>query len=161
MQLRRKYHSYRTPVQHFVIAKQDACAFPVLAAAIAAHILTGDSENENTADLQLSVSLVPGQVVAGIEGTVTVSRGLASSLDQVLGQILNTESGILTSADDGYDRQIESVQKSIDRQKTVFDLQEASIRKQFQALESAISQLNATSSYLGGQLSSLPQISNA
>ncbi len=124
-------------------------------------ILTGDSENENTADLQLSVSLVPGQVVAGIEGTVTVSRGLASSLDQVLGQILNTESGILTSADDGYDRQIESVQKSIDRQKTVFDLQEASIRKQFQALESAISQLNATSSYLGGQLSSLPQISNA
>jgi flagellar hook-associated protein 2 len=52
------------------------------------------------------------------------------------------------------------LQKSIDRQKTLFDLQEASIRKQFQALESAISQMNATSSYLGGQLSSLPRLSS-
>ena len=123
-------------------------------------ILSGDPDNENTADLQLSVTLSPGQVIAGVEGTVTVSRGLASSLDQALGQLLNSETGILTAADDGYDKQVESVQKSIDRQKTLFDLQEASIRKQFQALESAISQMNATSSYLGGQLSSLPKLSS-
>jgi flagellar hook-associated protein 2 len=123
-------------------------------------ILSGDPDNENTADLQLSVTLSPGQVIAGVEGTVTVSRGLASSLDQALGQLLNSETGILTAADDGYDKQVESVQKSIDRQKTLFDLQEASIRKQFQALESAISQMNATSSYLGGQLSSLPRLSS-
>jgi flagellar hook-associated protein 2 len=123
-------------------------------------ILSGDPDNENTADLQLSVTLSPGQVIAGVEGTVTVSRGLASSLDQAIGQLLNSETGILTAADDGYDKQVESVQKSIDRQKTLFDLQEASIRKQFQALESAISQMNATSSYLGGQLSSLPRLSS-
>ncbi len=123
-------------------------------------ILSGDPDNENTADLQLSVTLSPGQVIAGVEGTVTVSRGLASALDQAIGQLLNSETGILTAADDGYDKQIESVQKSIDRQKTLFDLQEASIRKQFQALESAISQMNATSSYLGGQLSSLPKLSS-
>jgi flagellar hook-associated protein 2 len=123
-------------------------------------ILAGDSKNENTADLQLSVTLTPGQVVAGIEGTVTVSRGLASSLDQVIGQLINTETGILTSVDDGFTRQIESVDKSIERQTTLFDLQEASIRQQFQALETAISQMNATSSYLGGQLASLPQINN-
>jgi len=124
-------------------------------------ILSGDADNENTADLQLSITLTPAQVVAGAEGTITVSRGLASSLDQALGKILNTETGILNSVDDGYDKQIESVQKSIDRQKTIFDLQEASIRQQFQALESAISQMNATSSYLGGQLASLPQIANS
>ncbi len=122
-------------------------------------ILTGDSDNENTADLQISVTLGPGQVVSGIEGTVQVSRGLASLLDQALSQILNVETGILSSVDDGFDSQIESVQKSIDRQKSLFDLQEASIRKQFQTLETAISQMNATSSYLGGQLASLPQIS--
>ena len=107
------------------------------------------------------MTLSPGQIVAGVEGTVTVSRGLASSLDQAIGQLLNSETGILTAADDGYDKQVESVQKSIDRQKTLFDLQEASIRKQFQTLESAISQMNATSSYLGGQLSSLPKLSSS
>jgi flagellar hook-associated protein 2 len=123
-------------------------------------LLTGDPDNENTADLQVQVTLSPSDVVAGAEGTITVSRGLASSLDQVLGKLLNNEDGLLTSVDDGFDGQLKSLQTSIDRQTKLFDLQEQSIRKQFQALETAISQLNATSSYLGGQLANLPQISS-
>ena len=123
-------------------------------------LLTGDPENENTADLQVQITLSPSEVVAGAEGTITVSRGLASSLDQVLGKLLDNENGLLTSVDDGFDGQLKSLQTSIDRQTKLFDLQQQSIRKQFQALETAISQLNATSTYLGGQLASLPQISN-
>lgn len=123
-------------------------------------LLTGDPENENTADLQVQITLSPSEVVAGAEGTITVSRGLASALDQVLGKLLDNENGLLTSVDDGFDGQLKSLQTSIDRQTKLFDLQQQSIRKQFQALETAISQLNATSSYLGGQLASLPQISN-
>jgi flagellar hook-associated protein 2 len=123
-------------------------------------LLTGDPDNENTADLQVQITLSPSDVVAGAEGTITVSRGLASSLDQVLGKLLNNEDGLLTSVDDGFDGQLKSLQTSIDRQTKLFDLQEQSIRKQFQALETAISQLNATSSYLGGQLANLPQISS-
>ncbi len=123
-------------------------------------LLTGDPDNENTADLQVQITLSPSDVVAGAEGTITVSRGLASSLDQVLGKLLNNEDGLLTSVDDGFDGQLKSLQTSIDRQTKLFDLQQQSIRKQFQALETAISQLNATSSYLGGQLANLPQISS-
>ncbi len=123
-------------------------------------LLTGDPDNENTADLQVQITLSPSEVVAGAEGTLTVSRGLASSLDQVLGKLLDNEDGLLTSVDDGFDGQLKSLQTSIDRQSKLFDLQQQSIRKQFQALETAISQLNATSSYLGGQLANLPQISN-
>jgi flagellar hook-associated protein 2 len=123
-------------------------------------LLTGDPDNENTADLQVQITLSPSEVVAGAEGTLTVSRGLASSLDQVLGKLLDNEDGLLTSVDDGFDGQLKSLQTSIDRQTKLFDLQQQSIRKQFQALETAISQLNATSSYLGGQLANLPQISN-
>lgn len=123
-------------------------------------LLTGDPDNENTADLQVQITLSPSEVVAGAEGTLTVSRGLASSLDQVLGKLLDNEDGLLTSVDDGFDGQLKSLQTSIDRQTKLFDIQQQSIRKQFQALETAISQLNATSSYLGGQLANLPQISN-
>lgn len=121
-------------------------------------VLSGDPNNENTADLQVQVTLTPAQVVAGIDGTIKVSRGLASSLDQTLGKLLDNKNGLLSSVDDGFDGQLKSLQSSIDRQTKLFGLQEASIRKQFQALETAISQLNSTSSYLGGQLASLPQI---
>ncbi len=124
-------------------------------------VLSGDPDNENTADLQIQVTLTPAQVVSGVEGTMAVSRGLASSLDQVLGKMLDTDNGLLNSVDDGFDGQLENIQNSIDRQKELFDLQEQSIREQFQALETAISQMNATSSYLGAQLASLPAVSTS
>lgn len=121
-------------------------------------ILSGNPGNNNTADLQVSISLTQSQVIAGSEGTVTVSRGLASSLDLVLGRFLDSEKGLMSAVGSGFNAQLDSIQKSIDRQKTIFDLQEASIRKQFQALETAISQMNATSSYLGAQLANLPRM---
>lgn len=121
-------------------------------------LLSGDLPNENTADLQVQVTLGPTQVASGIDGTITVSRGLASALDQTLGKLLDNANGLLASVDDGFDGQLKSLQSSIDPQTNLFGLQEASIRKQFQALETAISQLNSTSSYLGGQLANLPKV---
>ena len=119
-------------------------------------LLSGDPENDNTADLQLQVTLTPAQIVAGPEGTVTVSRGLASMLDQMLGELLHTEDGLLTSVDDGFDAQLRNMQTTIDRQKASFDRQQESLIRQFTALESAISQMQSTSSYLGAQLANLP-----
>ncbi|MFN9718829.1 MAG: flagellar filament capping protein FliD [Planctomycetota bacterium] len=121
-------------------------------------VLVGNPDNENTADLQVQVTLSSGQVVAGVEGTIAVSRGLTSSLDQVLGKMLDTENGILNSVDEGFDGQLDNLQDAIDRQTKLFDIQKQSILQQFQALETAISQMNATSSYLGGQLASLPSL---
>ena len=83
--------------------------------------LSGDPGNANTGDLQITVSLSPGQIVPGVEGTVTVSRGLASSLDLVLADFLDLEDGLLSSVDDGFDGQLKSLQTSIDRQKATFD----------------------------------------
>ena len=121
-------------------------------------LLTGDPANENTADLQVRITLAPNQVVTGAEGTVTVSRGLTSALDQVLAQMLNTDTGLLKTVNTGYESQLKTLQTSIDRQKTAFDQQTANLQSQFQALESSISQLQTTSNYLGGQLASLPKI---
>ena len=121
-------------------------------------LLTGDPANENTADLQVRVTLAQNQVVTGAEGTVTVSRGLTSALDQVLAQMLDTDTGLLNTVNTGYESQLKTLQTSIDRQKTAFDEQTANLQSQFQALESSISQLQSTSNYLGGQLASLPRI---
>ncbi len=121
-------------------------------------LLTGDSDNENTADLQLRVTLSPSQIVSGVEGTVTVRRGLASALDKALSELLNTETGLLSSVRENYDTQLTTLQKSITRQKAAFDRQTANLQAQFQALESSISQLQSTSNYLGGQLANLPSL---
>ncbi len=119
-------------------------------------LLTGDSVNENTAGLQLRVTLAPNQVVVGAEGTVTVSRGLTSALDQELSKMLNNSTGLLSSVNTRYDTQLSTLQSSIDRQKSLFDAQTANLQKQFTALETAISQLQSTSNYLGSQLANLP-----
>jgi flagellar hook-associated protein 2 len=121
-------------------------------------VLSGDPDNENTADLQLQINLSPSQVSSGVEGTVTVSRGIASLLDQELGSLLNVESGLLTSISDGFDRQLTTLQTAIERQQASFTRQQDNLVAQFQSLETAISSMQSTSSYLSSQLSSLPQI---
>jgi len=122
-------------------------------------VLSGDPENENTADLQVQVTLTPGQVGSGVEGSLTVTRGFASSLDQVLGELLDVEDGLLASIDDGFTDQLDSIQASIDRQKATFDRQKESLLVQFQALETAISQMQSTGNYLSSQLANLPSLS--
>ncbi|MBL8817652.1 MAG: flagellar filament capping protein FliD [Planctomyces sp.] len=115
-------------------------------------LLTGESDNEYTADLQLRVSIQPANVISGSEGQITVTRGLGASLDKLIGELINPENGAISAADDGFDGQIESIQKALDRQKGIFDRQQASLLKQFSALEAALGQLQSTSSFLTSQL---------
>ncbi len=122
-------------------------------------VLSGDPDNENTADLQVQVTLTPSQVGSGVEGSLTVTRGFASSLDQVLGDLLDVENGLLASIDDGFTDQLDSIQASIDRQTATFDRQKESLLTQFQALETAISQMQSTGNYLSSQLANLPSLS--
>jgi len=118
-------------------------------------LLTGKSTNKFTADLQLRVSLTGAQVTSGPEGTVSVTRGIASKLDQLLGKILDPVTGDLKTVDDQFEGRIDDIQKNIDRQKALFDAQEARIRAQFTAMEAAVQQLQGTASMLGSQLASL------
>ena len=118
-------------------------------------LLTGKASNKNTADLQVRVTLGSGQVTAGSEGDVTVTRGIASKLDQLLGKMLDPVTGDLKAVDDQFEARIEQFQKSIDRQKALFDAQEARIRAQFTAMEAAVQQLQNTAGILGSQLQAL------
>ncbi|MEZ6145732.1 MAG: hypothetical protein R3B91_10010 [Planctomycetaceae bacterium] len=118
-------------------------------------LLIGESDNEHTADLQLRISLTAADVVSGLEADITVTRGVAARLDQVLNDFLDPVTGRLKTINDGFDETINSIQFSIDRQTAVFELQRESLVQQFVALESAISELNTTSSFLTSQLAGL------
>ena len=118
-------------------------------------LLSGDIENEITADLQLRVTLQASQLGTGAEANVTVTRGLAAELDDILGDLLEPTTGGLATIDERYDDELASLQDSIDRQQAIFDRQQESIIREFVALESAMAQLQSTSNFLGTQLSSI------
>ena len=118
-------------------------------------LLIGDADNAHTADLQLRVSLTGSQVQAGVDGTVTVTRGIASRLDQVLGDLLDPVTGQVKTVNDGFDSRIESIDAAVDRLNELFESRREALLAQFAALESAINELQTTSSLLANQLTLL------
>ncbi len=118
-------------------------------------VLSGNADNEYTADLQLRDKLPPSEIVSGPEAEVSVSKGLAATLDSILEDMLDPVHGGLQTIDERYTEQIASLQDAFDRQKSLFDIQQQSLIDQFVALESAMSELQSTSDFVGTQLSAL------
>ncbi len=118
-------------------------------------LLTGAPENRHTADLQLRVALTPAQVVAGSEADLTLTRGIGSRLDRLIGRMLDSQSGLFAGTTRRFDETIDSLQQSIDRQQASFDRQQEALAKQFQAMEAAIAQLQSSANLLSAQLAGL------
>ena len=118
-------------------------------------LLIGDSDNENTADLQLRVTLDPSQVSTGVEGEITVSRGITSQLDFYFGEILDSTTGSIATVNEDYDLRIESLDDSIDRVREITESRRNYLIEEFTALERALSDLQNTSSFLTSQLTSI------
>lgn len=118
-------------------------------------LLVGDSANANTADLQLRILLTDDQVVAGHEGTLSVSRGVTARLDQRLGEMLDASRGILQTVNQQFDDQIESIDSSIRKVDAATTAKREYLTLQFTNLERILGELQSTSGFLSSQLSSL------
>ncbi|MFK7765596.1 MAG: flagellar filament capping protein FliD [Mariniblastus sp.] len=118
-------------------------------------ILIGDSENTNTADLQVRVTLDQSQVGTGIEGDLAVSRGISSRLDKYFGDILNPDTGTIKIANDDFDLRVESLESSIERVNEISEAKTQSLIEQFAQLERVLGGLQSTSSFLTSQLAAL------
>jgi len=123
-------------------------------------LLLGDSSNDNTAGLQARVTLTSSQLVAGSEANLTVRRGIASSLDEILGNMLDPVTGQLKTISDGFNERIDSIDGSIERVNDLIDARRDSLIQEFAALEVTISQLQTTSNFLAAQLTSLVGLSS-
>ena len=118
-------------------------------------VLIGDSENENTADLQVRVTLDSTQVGDGVEAELDVSRGITSQLDQYFGDLMNEDSGTVKTVNDDFDLRIESLEASIGRVNAISEAKTQYLIEQFAALERVLSDLQSTSSFLTSQLASI------
>lgn len=87
----------------------------------------------------------------GDRGTVTYSIGFAAQLNNLISDFLDEE-GILTSKTDGLNSSVTRLDKEKENQEARLTQIEKRYRAQFTALETLISSMNSTSSYLTQQL---------
>lgn len=123
-------------------------------------LLVGDASNENTADLQVLVTLTTNQIQPGTEANLTVRRGIASSLDQLLSEMLDPVTGQVKTIHDGFNEQIDSIDDSIGRINETTELRRQALIEEFAGLEVTISQLQTTSNFLAAQLTSLASLTS-
>ena len=123
--------------------------------------LTGDSTNANTADVQVQVTLTSSQIQAGPEATLTLTRGIASQLEQVLDGMLDPVTGRLETITSSFQQSIDDLQTAIDRQDVLFELRRQALIREFVALERAVSQLRSAGDFLASQLLSINTVSAA
>ncbi len=91
----------------------------------------------------------------GDRGTVSVSRGIADQLNALLDSVLSS-SGAIDASTNGLNSTIADIGKQRDALATRLKALEDRYYAQFTALDTLMSNLNATSSFLTQQLGSLP-----
>ncbi|WP_374338128.1 flagellar filament capping protein FliD [Methyloversatilis sp.] len=96
------------------------------------------------------------QLFAGTDET----DGLSARMDDMLDGVLDSTNGLLTSRTDGLSASVKALGKQADALAVRLETIEARYRKQFTALDTLMSSMNSTSSYLTQQLANLPTYSS-
>ena len=114
-------------------------------------ILTGNSGNSTTDGLQLLIAVTaPGSL-----GTVQLSNGIASAAQQTLNSITSGTNGEIPTQEDSLQKDIQSLQDTIDQQTAASTLRENQLRQEFNNLETTLAQLQGESAYLTSQFAKL------
>ncbi len=119
-------------------------------ASVDGQILTSPTGNSQ----ELSIELLSGGT--GDRGTVSTTRGLASMLDSLISNFLDSD-GFIASREESINEGLENIGderiKLVDRISSI----EARLIRQFSALDALVAQFNQTSSFLAMQLANLPE----
>jgi len=124
-------------------------------------ILTGDDDNENTADLKLKVTLTPDLLVDGAEGKITLTKGIAALLGKKIDAYTDTNDGILNSRTKTIEKQINNIKEQIERMEEQLEVKRQSLYRQFIAMEEAIGKLQSQQMFLSSALASLSSLSRS
>jgi flagellar hook-associated protein 2 len=118
-------------------------------------ILTGDEDNENTAGLVLKVELASDELLTGVDGRITYTRGIGAALDAELDLLTRTNTGFVNARKKGIQAQINDIKDQIKRIDERLVIRRNALLKQFAAMEEAISQFQNTGTYLTNAVASL------
>ncbi len=110
--------------------------------------LTGDEGNENTAGVKLLVTLGQSQVTGGVEGSITISRGVASQAFAYLDKLTAPTDGVFDTKIRGINSQIESIKGRISDIDERLAMRRESLMQQFWDMENALAEMNSQMDYL-------------
>lgn len=112
-------------------------------------ILSGKSTNANTAGLVVVVSLTPTQVGAGpATSNLTVTSGLASTLNNTLQSLLDPVNGQITLLGKQITQSITDAKAQVTTQTAAMSAQTAALMSQFAAMETTLANLQQTGNLL-------------
>jgi flagellar hook-associated protein 2 len=107
----------------------------------------------------LKLSITGGST--GSRGTITLTRGIAASLNDTLTQFLDPTNGLLTSATSGLNSSITTVKAQEDAWTPRLDAIRAQLTAQYNAMDSLVASLNSTGTYLTQQLAAIAAQTNS
>ncbi|QEF98842.1 Flagellar hook-associated protein 2 [Stieleria maiorica] len=122
-------------------------------------ILTGDPDNENTADLRVEVTLTAAQVAAGSEAELTITQGVTGRLNDYIRSVLDADTGLLKTVNETFESRIASIDASIEKVEALTESKREYLIAEFTALESIINELQTTGNFISTQLTSLGNFS--
>lgn len=117
--------------------------------------LTGDEDNKNTEGLKLKITLGNTQLLGEEEGTISVIKGIATKLGDLLTSVTRSGDGLLDSRIRGERNQIQNL---TDRIKAIDDQMERRrerLQLQFLAMEAALGQFGIQQQFLSQQLANI------
>lgn len=91
----------------------------------------------------------------GNRGDLTITNGIASTLDNLMDSFL-VDDGLVDARIDGYNAKIKSISKQRDDLVRKLEVSEQRYLKQFSNLDAMLGKMRSTSSFLAEKLSSLP-----
>ncbi len=106
-----------------------------------------------TATEGLKLTIIGG--TTGARGSIDFNRGIASRINDVLGQFLDTDQGLVISATNGISQSITDLQKREDAWTPRLAAIRARYTAQYNAMDALVASLNSTSTYLTQQLTAL------
>ena len=118
-------------------------------------VLTGYENNETTAGLKLEITLTAAQLVTGDEGTITITKGVASVLRKGVNWITDAHDGVLAYKTRALEAQIDGIKEYIEDFDERLMLRRERLVEKWTALEMALSQFQAQSDFLTSQLAQI------
>jgi flagellar capping protein FliD len=107
-------------------------------------MLTGNSSNPKTDGLQIQYT---GNALGKV-GTVTIGKGMAAMVNQLMAQFTDPVNGLLTAKDKSMSDQYTDISDQITKLQTRLAEKQAELTAKFAAMEQTISKLHSQSSQL-------------
>ncbi len=122
--------------------------------------LTGNSSNENTADLKLLITLTEADLTEDAEGLIYFNKGIADVLNDKLTNYTDPYEGVLKSRKDSMEKSIESYADRITFLSGLMESKREALYTQFAEMESALAELQVQEEYITSMTETMSNISN-